>query len=848
MSTCWYENNYNFVKALDSDISIVAHKQLKISAKQNQAAKTNRRVANACNFCKKLHLRCDGERDCANCNKRQLQCVYKVNRKRGPKEKIRSGVLPNKPPNNNNNPSSLISRASPDKDDDDVDEGYELTLDQTQTHKSPQDSVDLKQEQSSSPPSWQSAPTPVHSAPLENLDSQAPVPVPLENQSCDTIVNISTQTKRKLGDITIISQHTEEDDDNLGIKKTKSHNNLANSLAVICHDSAKEYSIPPHISHLSNLKFPLRTSSNPFAHLYSSGNTAPKPPRSQEANENLLIDDPKELSNFVNAFYTSFGYLYYWLSRKSYRQQVDILLGSSKGKVYWTLSFIGILANGSRVFGHKTLSDIYFEEGIRLYQIQQQHLVKMTFTETSDSSDRSRLYDMMIDIAMGLQLLGHYQFSIGQMNKAANLYQHTNHLLEQLLERYSCVLNSQYTYNDIYSLFRHNISDLILTTQSRESRVQLYSNLTSPENRIEPVNGEESAENLYSHMAFAVGELVFTNDQDWPDTPSNSYLSYALCEAETSLNSCQASGGDQSEWGLLEMRHLLVLTLRAGAHYRNGSFQIASSCADRASAIVSSLIAHRLLRLVGTGAFLALNVLFKIHSLTNNISGLQTIMPGLILAREYFPLSIVEPMLKSVEKLVQPSSSSSTAPKITLPSSQPLNPPVIIPNSISNKNVIVVKRPEELTKPIPNKLNVIKEVMNIKSETRPEHSLCREFDSSSSSSSSSTAVVSNCIENRKLSNFYHHQQHQQHQHHVPDGFGYVDSPMLQYQYPPANYNSHNNSNNNNYNNNFYYNNPSAYFEDTWHLIDPSPLLCHYGFSSYVDEPLFDNELFELSQP
>eukprot|EP01103_Thecamoeba_quadrilineata_P018858 TRINITY_DN7412_c0_g1_i2.p1 TRINITY_DN7412_c0_g1~~TRINITY_DN7412_c0_g1_i2.p1 ORF type:complete len:292 (-),score=47.57 TRINITY_DN7412_c0_g1_i2:567-1406(-) len=45
------------------------------------------RISLACDFCKRLHIKCDGNQNCSNCIKRNLVCAYSTNKRRKPKSK-----------------------------------------------------------------------------------------------------------------------------------------------------------------------------------------------------------------------------------------------------------------------------------------------------------------------------------------------------------------------------------------------------------------------------------------------------------------------------------------------------------------------------------------------------------------------------------------------------------------------------------------------------------------------------------------------------------------------------------------------------------------------------------------
>eukprot|EP01103_Thecamoeba_quadrilineata_P010169 TRINITY_DN2118_c0_g1_i3.p1 TRINITY_DN2118_c0_g1~~TRINITY_DN2118_c0_g1_i3.p1 ORF type:complete len:136 (-),score=11.34 TRINITY_DN2118_c0_g1_i3:33-440(-) len=45
------------------------------------------RISTACDFCKRLHIKCDGSQSCSNCSKRNLICMYSTNKRRRPKPK-----------------------------------------------------------------------------------------------------------------------------------------------------------------------------------------------------------------------------------------------------------------------------------------------------------------------------------------------------------------------------------------------------------------------------------------------------------------------------------------------------------------------------------------------------------------------------------------------------------------------------------------------------------------------------------------------------------------------------------------------------------------------------------------
>ena len=42
----------------------------------------------ACTFCKKRHLKCDGQKPCEKCIERNQDCIYEANAKRGRKKMV----------------------------------------------------------------------------------------------------------------------------------------------------------------------------------------------------------------------------------------------------------------------------------------------------------------------------------------------------------------------------------------------------------------------------------------------------------------------------------------------------------------------------------------------------------------------------------------------------------------------------------------------------------------------------------------------------------------------------------------------------------------------------------------
>eukprot|EP01103_Thecamoeba_quadrilineata_P010171 TRINITY_DN2118_c1_g1_i1.p1 TRINITY_DN2118_c1_g1~~TRINITY_DN2118_c1_g1_i1.p1 ORF type:complete len:443 (+),score=65.18 TRINITY_DN2118_c1_g1_i1:55-1383(+) len=60
-----------------------------------QHSRIQSRQTSACEFCKRLHIRCDNAFPCSNCHKRNFTCLYPTKKRRGPKEKKnRTPILP----------------------------------------------------------------------------------------------------------------------------------------------------------------------------------------------------------------------------------------------------------------------------------------------------------------------------------------------------------------------------------------------------------------------------------------------------------------------------------------------------------------------------------------------------------------------------------------------------------------------------------------------------------------------------------------------------------------------------------------------------------------------------------
>jgi hypothetical protein len=48
---------------------------------------TNTRITSSCSYCQIKKLKCSNRRPCFQCIKRKVECVPKINKKRGPKSK-----------------------------------------------------------------------------------------------------------------------------------------------------------------------------------------------------------------------------------------------------------------------------------------------------------------------------------------------------------------------------------------------------------------------------------------------------------------------------------------------------------------------------------------------------------------------------------------------------------------------------------------------------------------------------------------------------------------------------------------------------------------------------------------
>jgi len=52
-----------------------------------KAKRPSHLITQACDFCKRRHMKCDGNHPCSQCHKRQQECLYSQRKKRGPKPK-----------------------------------------------------------------------------------------------------------------------------------------------------------------------------------------------------------------------------------------------------------------------------------------------------------------------------------------------------------------------------------------------------------------------------------------------------------------------------------------------------------------------------------------------------------------------------------------------------------------------------------------------------------------------------------------------------------------------------------------------------------------------------------------
>eukprot|EP01103_Thecamoeba_quadrilineata_P000063 TRINITY_DN10046_c0_g1_i1.p1 TRINITY_DN10046_c0_g1~~TRINITY_DN10046_c0_g1_i1.p1 ORF type:complete len:839 (+),score=166.03 TRINITY_DN10046_c0_g1_i1:44-2560(+) len=670
MYVCWSGDNTR--KQEDPRQNL--QRQFKLT---KQSPKSHRRVANACNFCKKLHLKCDGEKICANCVKRQLQCIYDLNKKRGPKEKSRAEVKPSSP----QSPSSDVPSSIP------SDEGHSEDFKNSEPKRIERSdsNENLATSQAKEPKAKKR-----FNITLINPNTLKKKTRQLDDARSDLCHLTSSKTSPLLTSASTPPLSSSTAISSLSTSSTTPSCTLSNYSHPRSQDwvwEKPDFSIPPHISHLSVKK--LNKNMNPFA-VFLSDESTPVfyPSQTQQASPPY---DPRDMESFIDSFFSAFGYLYYWLVRDHFRQHIEnIYLTKSKPR---SLSLLAILANGSRAGGHTYLAELYFHQALELYHNYDRNINNSVYNDSNKNNETQHItigsnqfgfeqsFETELDMALGLQLLGHYKFSTGQSKHAFLFYERANNLLLDLLSSHQSYCGqmmgnpgqSSSSYKKLLSFYRHNLADLILSSRSRESRLQLYLKATSlptcekisssPENSPNPSNqsshhqnisisSEDSAEDLYLHLAFAVGEIILADDHQWVISFEGGYLDRALHAAEHSLMCCKMNGGEQAEWGLLEMRNLLVQTLRAGSNCRSGFTSYALSCADKASSIVSSLISHRLLRFSGAGSFLALGFLTRIHSMTQNMWGLQAIWPGLLLAREYFPASMVEPLIRIAEQQI----------------------------------------------------------------------------------------------------------------------------------------------------------------------------------------------------